>query len=112
MYSFSISFACALVLQLRYIVAEPMITPAPLSPIRENLVKQRMLLDIQAGLRKRASTSSSDVVDNLQYCYSDDSVCVFSNDLFADCQVYENQVDLSQWYQCICGNGYVSAEQA
>ena len=48
--------------------------------------------------------------DDLSYCFGTDSICVESNHLFDSCNAFSGASDLTQWYQCICGNGYVTSE--
>jgi hypothetical protein len=44
------------------------------------------------------------------YCFGPEGICSYMNDLFEDCNGFENESDLTQWYQCLCGNGYVSSQ--
>ncbi|OCK73510.1 hypothetical protein K432DRAFT_447799 [Lepidopterella palustris CBS 459.81] len=45
---------------------------------------------------------------DLSFCYGDNSICSVGNDLFQQCGNYEDV----QFYKCICGNGYVSVNEA
>jgi len=47
---------------------------------------------------------------DLSFCFGENSICVYSNNLFDDCQNYLEE--LPQWYSCICANGYVSVDEA
>ncbi|KAN0096498.1 hypothetical protein V8E51_015303 [Hyaloscypha variabilis] len=44
-----------------------------------------------------------------EYCL--DGICSYSETLSSDCQGFSGQSDQTQWYECICGNGFVSANQ-
>lgn len=47
---------------------------------------------------------------DLSFCFGDNSICTFSNSLYSQCQNYFS--DTTEWYNCICGNGYVSVDEA
>jgi hypothetical protein len=49
---------------------------------------------------------------DLSFCYGENSICAIQNDLYDQCENYQEPYQLQKWYQCICGNGYVSVEQA
>ncbi len=49
---------------------------------------------------------------DLSFCYGENSICDFAINLFDQCQNYQEPYDPEKWYQCICGNGYVSVEEA
>jgi hypothetical protein len=46
------------------------------------------------------------------YCFGVSSICSLSNNLYSDCEGFIGQEDLTQFYDCICGNGYMSTDQA
>lgn len=46
------------------------------------------------------------------YCFGTEGICKYSNDLSEDCNSLSSEEDLNPWYDCICGNGAVSANQA
>jgi len=46
------------------------------------------------------------------YCWGTGSICSFSNSLDNACNAFSEEEDLTQYYKCICGNGYVSTDQA
>jgi len=48
---------------------------------------------------------------DLSFCYGETSICSEGNQLFDKCSAFEDDADSTQWYQCLCGNGYVTAEQ-
>ena len=45
---------------------------------------------------------------DLSFCFGENSICSVGNDLYAQCENYEG----TQYYKCICGNGYVSVDDA
>jgi hypothetical protein len=47
----------------------------------------------------------------MNYCLGIDSICTFANNFAADCASLLDSTDLTQYYECICGNGYISANQ-
>jgi len=47
---------------------------------------------------------------DLSFCFGENSICDISNQLFSQCDNYLNQ--LTEWYKCLCGNGYVSVDEA
>ena len=49
---------------------------------------------------------------DLSFCYGDGSICVVGNDLWSDCEGLDNFDNLVPLYKCVCGNGYVSVEDA
>ena len=65
-----------------------------------NLLKQRHGV-IQA--RQFGDTDYS-------FCYGETAICSEGNELFDKCSAFEEQADPTQWYQCLCGNGYVEAD--
>ena len=44
------------------------------------------------------------------FCFGYNSICSLSNNLWSQCENYLS--DTPQWYKCICGNGYVSVDEA
>jgi hypothetical protein len=85
---------------------QPLVTLAPISPTHENLVKHRMLLERAQQIQARQSSG------DLSFCYGTNAICDESNQLFSNCDAFENEADLSTWYKCICENGYVSTREA
>ncbi|RDW63675.1 hypothetical protein BP6252_11220 [Coleophoma cylindrospora] len=45
---------------------------------------------------------------DLSFCFGVNSICAVSNELFAQCGSFDN----TQFYKCICGNGYVAVDEA
>ena len=45
---------------------------------------------------------------DLSFCFGENSICSVGIDLDAQCENYEG----TQYYKCICGNGYVSVDDA
>lgn len=84
-------------------VDQPVVTPSPVHPKHESLLKLRML-QYGAGLFERDG--------DLAFCYGENSICSNSNDLYDKCNSFDSLSDLTQWYQCICENGYVSTREA
>jgi len=59
-----------------------------------------------------STITSVNPLSGLSFCFGTGSICDYANQLSSDCQSFEDNVsDLSQWYQCICENGYVSTNQ-
>ena len=52
----------------------------------------------------------SDSDPALDYCFSEGSICVIENNLYHDCEQYDDFSNLGPWYKCICSNGYVAAD--
>lgn len=48
---------------------------------------------------------------DLSFCYGETAICSECNILFDKCDAFEFQDDPTQWYQCLCGNGYVEADK-
>jgi hypothetical protein len=78
----------------QYVAAEP----APVSPRQESILELRVIDDRQFS-------------GDLSFCFGENSICSFSTDLFEDCQGFLG-ADENEWFQCICGNGYVSVDEA
>ncbi|KAH7323941.1 hypothetical protein BKA65DRAFT_511734 [Rhexocercosporidium sp. MPI-PUGE-AT-0058] len=50
---------------------------------------------------------------DLSFCFSEDSICSQSSKLYDQCSdLQDNFKDLNPWYECVCGNGYTSTDQA
>jgi hypothetical protein len=82
----------------QYIFTEPVVAARHISP-RDIIFKDGIIQERQQ--------------DDLSYCYDEDNgICVFSNTLYNDCQAYVENINATQWYECICANGYVSVDQA
>ncbi|KAE9371866.1 hypothetical protein N431DRAFT_377908 [Stipitochalara longipes BDJ] len=43
--------------------------------------------------------------------YCTDGICSYASNLDANCNGFSDESDLTQWYECLCGNGYVSTQQ-
>jgi hypothetical protein len=52
------------------------------------------------------------IVGDLSFCYGDGSICDVSNALYTQCETYQQPYQPVKWYQCVCGNGYVSVDEA
>ena len=85
--------------------ADPVVTPAPLTPhqnlVRAEVIRRRMQeIPAKHALNRR--------LDDLHWCYGDGSICGATIDLFDGCENFQDK----QYYQCICENGWVSTNQA
>ncbi|CZR56721.1 uncharacterized protein PAC_06610 [Phialocephala subalpina] len=93
-------FACLAVATAATITS---VTPAPApTSHHKDLLRARLLL----------ARSKRDDIDNLDFCYGDHSICEENNNLHGACEAFETQDDQTQFYECLCGNGYVSVNQA
>jgi hypothetical protein len=46
------------------------------------------------------------------FCYGVNAICAEMNSLFSDCDSFSSQADDTQWFQCLCGNGYMATYEA
>jgi len=74
------------------------------------LAQQSSELDHINNLKLRNTLIQARQGEDLSYCFSSNSICTDSTDLFDLCNGFEGSSDLTQWFQCICGNGYVTAD--
>jgi len=50
---------------------------------------------------------------DLSFCYGDNAICSISLDIHDQCDRFSNDFDnMKPLYDCLCGNGYVSASEA
>jgi hypothetical protein len=59
-----------------------------------------------------AKQEERQVTGDDSFCFGTDSICTYSINLFEQCSNYLNSNDMTKWYQCICGNGYVSVDES
>ena len=96
MYLFAVPFLTLLCIFLQqHVVAEL----APVSPEQDYILKHQSIHERQ-------------VTEDLSFCFGENSICSFSNNLYNQCQNYQEPYDAKNWYKCICGNGYVSVREA
>ncbi|KAH8591099.1 hypothetical protein B0O99DRAFT_719784 [Bisporella sp. PMI_857] len=51
--------------------------------------------------------------EDLSFCFGRNSICETSNNLYTQCKRFQDDYDnLKPWYECLCGNGYVSVDEA
>lgn len=60
--------------------------------------------------RARAILARNDI-DNLDFCYGENAICGESVKLYNKCKAFDNLQDLTQWWECLCGNGYASVTE-
>jgi hypothetical protein len=75
-----------------------------------SLSQQSTELEHINRLRERNALIQARQLQDLSYCFSPTSICSQANNLFADCNAFLGEADQSQFFQCICGNGYVTTE--
>jgi hypothetical protein len=51
-------------------------------------------------------------LDSLDYCYGEVSICAEANDLAAPCDQLVDETQDTKYWQCLCGSGYVSTNEA
>jgi len=50
---------------------------------------------------------------DLSFCFGVNSICSISHDLYMQCDTFSDDYDdRKPYYECICGNGYVSADES
>jgi hypothetical protein len=45
------------------------------------------------------------------FCYGTDAICSVSFDLSDACDNFFDSGETEKWYECLCGNGYVSVNE-
>jgi hypothetical protein len=49
---------------------------------------------------------------SLAYCYGEVSICGEANDLALPCDELDEGTSDTKYWQCVCGSGYVSTNEA
>ena len=62
--------------------------------------------------RQNEAIKARQIGEDLSFCDGVNSICAQSNSLFDRCNAFSNQANDSQWFQCLCGNGYMAVNEA
>ncbi|KAE9366334.1 hypothetical protein N431DRAFT_549244 [Stipitochalara longipes BDJ] len=97
-------------------ILDPMITPAPILPMHENLRR----LAHERRLEKKAATTSGSSLDinneMISYCYGVGAICDLELSIYRGCRAANGPstqpIDFDTLEVCECQNGYWAADQA